>query len=236
MVDHHEPVGVREIGRDLDLAASSAHRILTMLVDEGLIRQEADGDYSLGIEFFRLVWRGAGLFPLSDVARPVLRELAEKSSETALLGAYEPSRREVIFVLTSESPHALRYVVPLNQWMPLHAGASGLAILAFLPEDEREEVLRGPLKRVTPQTLVNAKELRRELDRIRERGFARTSGQRTQGAVGIAAPIFGPAGRVVGDLAITLPEQRLDGRGDQLARMVQGAARLVSRRLSASAG
>jgi IclR family acetate operon transcriptional repressor len=119
----------------------------------------------------------------------------------------------MMFVAAVNSSHPLRYVVPINEWIPVYAGASGLAIMAFLPPEERRAIIaRTKLAPVTERTITDPMVLEKELARIRARGYAYSRGQRTVGAVGIAAPIWGPDGRVMGDLTVSVPEPRFDER------------------------
>ena len=74
--------------------------------------------------------------PIRQAALHPMRRLVDACNETALLGIYDRTRQQMIFVVTVESTHELRVVTPLNRWLPIHVGASGLAILAFLEPDE----------------------------------------------------------------------------------------------------
>ena len=128
--------------------------------------------------------------------------------------------------------HPLRYVIELNRWFPVTAGASGLSILSFLPDAEIDSILKKRLVAHTPNTIVDPKRLRMELSAIRKRGYAISRGQRELGAVGIGAPIFGHDAEVVGDLVITSPEQRFDRRKvDMLGRLVRSHADLITQNL-----
>jgi DNA-binding IclR family transcriptional regulator len=118
----------------------------------------------------------------------------------------------MVFLDMVQAVHPLQYVVELNSWMPVHAGATGLAILAFLPEAERERIYQRGLDRLTGATLVTRAALEGVVATIRERGHVCSRGQRTAGAVGIAAPIYDSVGDVYGDVTITIPEQRFDER------------------------
>jgi DNA-binding IclR family transcriptional regulator len=117
----------------------------------------------------------------------------------------------MMFVTFIDSSHPLRYVVPTNEWIPVHAGASGLAVMAFLPEGERRAIVeRRGLPRITEATITDPHVLEDELGRVRRRGYAFSRGQRTKGAVAIAAPIWGPNGRILGELNLSVPEPRFD--------------------------
>jgi len=227
----NDALGVREVANALGLAPSSAHRLLTSLVREGLVERTPAGTYSIGLDFMRMAWKATGRYSLTVVAEPVLTQLVERIDETALLTVFDPARKEMMFALSVESRHPLRYVVALNQWVPLNAGASGLAIWASLPPSEREELLTSSLRRLTPRTLVDPAALRAEYEKVLARGYAISHGQRVLGAVGFAAAIFGPTG-VIGTVALSIPEQRFDPNEEPaLGLAVREAANAISERM-----
>lgn len=204
--------GVRELGEALHLPPASVHRVLTMLSSYGLVqRNPRSGQYQIGTEFFRLALKLISRFDIRNVGLPVMQDLVAVCNETAFLGVYDPFRMEVMFVAAANSSHPLRYVVPMNEWFPVYAGASGLSIMAFLPKDDRQAIIeRTGLAPLTKKTITDPAVLENELARVRVRGYALSCGHRHLGAVAIAAPIWGPGGRVIGDLALSIPEPRFD--------------------------
>lgn len=206
------PWSVRQIARQLDTSPATVHRIFHTFEVRHLLSRARDGSYQPGLELFRLCQALADNLSPVRIVRPHLEALAEECGEAVLLGAYDPARGEMVFLDMVQAVHPLQYMVELNSWMPVHAGATGLAILAFLPDAERERIYeRGP-DRLTEATLVSRAALEHEVGLIRERGYARSRGQRTTGAVGVAAPIFDSVGDVFGDVTITIPDQRFDER------------------------
>lgn len=135
----------------------------------------------------------------------------------------------MMFAASAESPHPLRYVLPLDTWLPLHASASGLAILAFLPDQTRNEILSGPLTATTERTRVDTDRPTERLATIRRDGYALSHDERIPGAIAIAAPVFGLSGHVLGDVGITIPENRFTATSmPQLAALAtQSAATLT---------
>lgn len=227
--------GVREIARAVGMPPSTTHRILALMKSEGLVAADPQtGGYELGPQFHRLAVLATPHNPLREIAMPVMTALVDRCNETALLGLYEPIRREMMFVASVESEHPLRYVIGLNEWIPIHAGASGLAILAFLPENERREILdqvswQQPF---TPATLTDPKRLEDEIQKIQRQGYALTIGQRIDGIVGIAAPIRDARSRVIGDLTIAMPESRFSVHLEpHLAELVISYSGQISRQL-----
>jgi len=226
--------GVREIARALGLAPSTVHRVLVDLEGQQLVRVDpVTARYSLALEFFRLAWKSTQRFPLRLVATPALRQLVEQTNETAFLGVYDRDRREMMFATAIESTNELRYVVTLNKWLPLYMGASGLAILAFLPERERRAIIAG----VRAKSSRNGgpklrKELLAKLAQVRRVGYSKTTGQRVAGAVGICAPVFGSGGIVVGDIGLSIPDLRFSTKDEEhLAQFVKDAAARVTKEI-----
>lgn len=216
--------GIRQAARGLDLPPSTAHRTISMLENAGALTSDEEGRYSFSLDLIRLASRVALDLPLRRAAMPHMRELVERTNETAYLGLYNSDRMRMMYLDRVQSDHPLRYVLPLYEWMPMHAGAGAEAMLAFLPEQERESILtEANLQAVTEETVTDPGELRRELAEIRGRGFVMTRGRLIEGAAGLAAPVFGPDDRVVGGLVLALPEVRLkpkdaDSLGHELVR------------------
>src|SRR5262245_26831895 len=142
MSEPDQRIGVRALAATFEVPPSTMHRVLSALVAEGLVQRNTDtGAYNLGLEMVRLAHLAIERLPVQTLAMPHLTRLAEDTNETALLGLYDRYRQEVMFTAAVESPQPLRYVNRMQTWLPLHAGATGLAILAFLPEQERDDFI-----------------------------------------------------------------------------------------------
>ena len=225
--------GVREVARGLGLAPSTVHRVLSDLEAQGLVRvNAASGRYLLGLELMRLAWKATSRFSVREVAMQTVQHLVEAANETAFLGVYDPVRKEMMFVSAIESTHELRYVVPLNRWGPIYRGSSGLAILAFMGESDRKGVLDRARAAETRQgNRFDIDELQRILDLVRRQGYSRTVGERTPGAVGISAPVFGDRS-FVGCVGLSIPVMRFSEDDEaRLATLVIRAAEQITRDL-----
>jgi IclR family transcriptional regulator, acetate operon repressor len=220
--------GVRELAGRLDVSPSTVHRLITDLEKLGLVSRNPTGSYRLGLEFLRLAWTTTHRYPVQDVATDTLERLTRESGESSFFGIYNEQRREMMLTATVESPHPLRYTLPVQAWLPLHAGASGLAILAFLPEAIRQQIVLGPLAAATDRTLIDPPTLLARLAEIRRDGYAISRGERIEGAMAVAAPVFGLTG-VAGVIGISLPESRFDAaHAGSFAGLVRDAATHVS--------
>jgi IclR family acetate operon transcriptional repressor len=157
----------------------------------------------------------------SALAREALDTLADECGETVMLGAYDPKRQQMMYIDVRQAHHPVQHIVVPNEWRPIYAGATGLAILAFLPEKERRELYDSGLSALTDRTIIDVEEIEKTLAEIRRVGYVRTRGRHTVGAVGIAAPVFDSVGNVFGDVCITLPDQRFQ---DELTEVLGKAA------------
>lgn len=229
MVDsQRETHGVRELAGQMGVSPSTVHRLVTDLERLGLLGRTADGAYRLGLEFLRISWVTAARYPIQEVSIETLEGLTATTGETSFFCTFSEPRRAMKFSISIESPHPLRYSLPMNEWLPLHAGASGLAILAFAPSSIQQEVARSDLRKMTDRTLVDVAPLMNRLAKIREDGYAITHGERIEGAIAIAAPVFGVAG-VIGSVGISLPESRFNAAtSSELTAVARDAARSLS--------
>lgn len=211
-------VGPREVSRNLAIPASTASRALTSLTALSVLRRTAEGQYTSGPRLLRIAHEVLANSNLRVVALEQMEQLHDYSQDTILLGELTEDRRSVVFIESLHSSRALSYRVDLGRPYELTRGATGLAILAFLPDDVRSSLLND----------ADAHDLEDALALIRDRTVAVSHGQRVEGAVGIAAPIFGTSG-VVGDICITMPEQRA-ARVDiaDLSSRVVAAARTIT--------
>jgi len=225
-----EEWGLGEIARGVGMHPSTCHRALGVLEAEGLVAQDAEsGRYGLGLEFWHLAWTAAHRRTIVDVALPHLRLLTDRTGETTWLGLYDAASKEMMWVATVDSAHPIRFVQPLYQRLPVHAGAMGRAILAFLPEAEQRSILNRPLARRTAHTVTETSVLEDVLGEVRTKGYAISVGEQFEGGVGIAAPIRGRDGRLLGAVGVGLPMQRYQADDEaRLADLVMACAREIA--------
>lgn len=201
------PCALSDLAKTCGVTKSNAHRLLKTLEDCRFVRQDPKTrayeptlkTWELGIQIFNRL-------NLRAVARPHLQSLAQATQESVHLSVFEHG--EVCYVDKVDSVHAVRAYIGVGDRAPAYCTATGKAILAFLPSDVIERACRG-LKRYTPNTIIDARKLKAELGRIRERGYAVTCGEWRPGVLGIAAPVKSPSGAVVAGLGIAGPEARM---------------------------
>lgn len=214
---------IKEVQEELKIPKSTIFRILDTLEQYQFIqRNEVTHDYSLGYQFFRL----GSIYQLNlnfrDVALPQMRLLMEETQETVELNILNGIHR--VCVEKIDSPLDVRNFVRVGERKPAYLGASGKVMLAFLSDEELEEVY----KEVQALDLFDMGQFKKELHEIKMNGYAITQGERIIGTYAIAAPILGPSGKLIAGLTLAGPLQRLSEERAALlkARCIQSAKRI----------
>jgi len=199
-----------EVARALRLPIPTVHRILVALKRHGYVSQHEESKrFRLGIAALQLGDRARAVVDLRSVAMPSLRRLAQDTGETALLTVLTPTRDRTVCLERVETPQPLRLSVQPGRQLPLHAGASQKALLAFMHEDEIERVLGSPLEHLCHATITDPGLLREELATIRRRGWASSYEETNLGVWGVAVPALNSRGDVVCATGIAGPSARL---------------------------
>jgi len=225
----HSSLTVKEIAQAVRVPLPTAYRFVKVLSEKGFLERDTAGRYRLGLRLLELEGALHHRMDLETAAKPLVGELARISEETVQLTLLRGDQGICVFV--EESPSTLRVAPERGRVVPLHAGASVQAMLAFLPREEQENILARPLKGFTPDTITDPGKLRRRLQAIRRNGYAVTRGELYPGAVGIAAPVFDREHRVVASIAVSGPAQRIGERQKLIAEHTVRVARKISRTL-----
>ncbi len=205
--DEYE-IGISELAKRLGLAKSTVHRLASTLLEEGMLEQNpADGKYHPGLALFELGAMVRRKMDFTMEARPFLRTLMEKTGETVHLGILD--RDSILYIITHESKQALRMGSKVGTRVPVHSTAVGKTLLAFQPEEEIDRIIARGLPASTPNTIVDAKALRRELAAVRARNYAVDDEESEIGLRSIAAPIRIYSGSVVAAISIAGPVHRM---------------------------
>jgi DNA-binding IclR family transcriptional regulator len=233
-----ETLSINEISQRLELAPSSVHRLLAGLVQENIVERTAKRRYCVGREFGRIGALVARKIDVRRLARPMLQQMIAETGETALLGMMLPRSNELTIADKIDSIHALRIKVTLHARRPLMWGAQGRVVLAWLESDDVLKVIAGSARApATDEMPPSPVALRGILADIRKAGYALTRGQVVVGAVGIAAPVFDADDRIVGELALNIPEMRFRRRDEhRLAALVVRESKKLSIALGARGG
>jgi len=117
------PRALTELQESTGLPRATAHRLAAALEQHGMLRRDGDGRFELGLGLVPLGQAAAERFPLIDHARPVLDDLRDETGESVQLFVREGAQRRC--VLSLESTHGLRWIVPQGALLPLDVGSAG---------------------------------------------------------------------------------------------------------------
>jgi IclR family acetate operon transcriptional repressor len=230
--EKREPT-LADLVRSVGLNKTTAYRLLTALEAEGLVERGAGDGYRLGPELVALGGRALGAADLREAAREELTALAKKTRETAHLEVRVGA--ETLILDEVMGSHRVGTTPSLGTRWPAHATSTGKVLLAALGASDLDAVLLAPLPALTPRTITGKAALRRELRRVRERGYATGIEELEPGFMAVAVPVHARDGQVVAAVGIDGPRVRLDPeRLAAIARTLPPYAARISERLGGS--
>lgn len=218
--DGSDELTVAELASDAGMPTSTAYRLLAELEQHGLVQRGNGRSIALGTRLVALGRTAEDTLRerLVEPARGVMEELSATVAETAILTAPCGLEGIVLHVVEAEQ-HSVRLSYAVYRRAPMHRGASGKVLAAYLEPEERARLLEA----------VGSARLGRELDRIRRAGFAYTVGELDPGAAALAVPILDRRGRLVAGLSVAGPAERLDATPERLNPVVKSAAQTIER-------
>jgi IclR family acetate operon transcriptional repressor len=220
-----------EITKIAELSPSTAHRLLTTLVQCGYAgREPGTKGYVIGdrmIHFSSTVMRRT--LGLRHLVRPHLEAITAETGETSNLVVLDP--RNVVYVDQVEGTRALRMVLGIGSIFPAYTSASAKAILAYqIDEGHLEAIFAAkPLIKRASRTLTDKGEFLVALEDVLKRGYAIEEEELTEGASCIAAPIRGRDGIAIGAISVPGPTARvLAPSPDRLGNLMKKHALQIS--------
>jgi DNA-binding IclR family transcriptional regulator len=200
---------VTEVSRELAMPFPTTHRIIRALEAHALLERTEGKSYRLGSGAIDLGRRARAALDLRLLLSPALLWLWRETDETTSVSIVDGRRLGSRCIDRIEGGYPFRLSPDLESVSPLYAGASGKALLANLGSDIVDHVLSAPLQACAANTPSSPTQLRNNLQRIRSRGWAFDDQELLDGAWGMAAAIFDPAGTLVASISFIAPTIRL---------------------------
>ena len=228
-----EPVGVREIARQLDLAPSIAQRLVKTLARSGFLEQTGTTlRYAIGYRAFQV---GNSFVAQSNLHTAVMPELYALADEhiNAFLGVMRDAAVVYLATVQSNGPVAINHRPGAQTH--LHSTAMGKALLAEMPEEQVRALLtKSPLPRLTPRTKTAVSQLMLELETVRRQGYSVSEEENRLGFFSIGAIVRDAFGVAVAVVSGAVPTAGLRNQDKvRITRRVVQAAENASRRLGA---
>jgi DNA-binding IclR family transcriptional regulator len=218
--------------RGSGLARPTAHRLLTVLAEQGLVDRAASGVWMLGPELFLLGSSASPRYDVTALAQPVVRQLAVTTEESA----FYSTRRgdETVCLIREDGSFPLRsHVLYEGIRFPLGVASAGLAILAFLPDRDVADFLDRTDLTATYGSTHAGDALLERLEETRANGYAVNGGLIVEGSWGMAAAVFDANANPIGALSLTGVEHRFSpDRRPRLGKLLRQAAYHLTQSLS----
>ncbi|MCG6888289.1 MAG: helix-turn-helix domain-containing protein [Gammaproteobacteria bacterium] len=228
-------LNLTDLSYQLGMPTATVHRLLSTFEEFDFVEQDTEqGLWFVGLKAFTI---GNAFLHRRDIvasARPHMQALVEQCGETVNLGVIDAG--EAVFISQVESREMMRMIVRLGSRSPIHASGVGKALLANMPEQQLARILqqRG-LARYTERSIDNAAQLRAELQRIRQLGYALDDEEHAIGLRCVASAIFDENGQALAAISLSGPKARVtDARLDELGIAVRHSADEITLALGGS--
>jgi len=230
-------IGVSELARELALTRSTTHRYVATLAQLGYLQQDSGTrKYSLGPRVLELGFTAINSMELRHVAAPHLQRLCDETGHTVNMGILDDV--DVVYVERCRASRSRQNEIDLDlhvgSRLPAYCTSLGKVLLAFLPDDEREEIVgRIEFDRRGPNTLTSKASLLADLERVRATGIAVNNEELAYGLRSVAVPVLSGNGDAVA--AVNLAAHRamasLDDLVARLGPIMQRTAAEISAQL-----
>lgn len=201
VLERHGPLTLNELRAAAQLPRATAYRLAAALEVHGLVRRDGAGRFALGLGLVGLGRAAADGFHLAELARPVLEALRDETGESVQLYVREGDARRCVVSL--QSPHALRWIVPEGVLLPLDVGSAGRVLAEAAGATAR------------PVAWVESIE------------------EREKGVASVSAAIVGEGGAVVAAVSVSGPVERLSrSPGDRFGDATVRAAAAIGEALA----
>jgi DNA-binding IclR family transcriptional regulator len=231
--DDVDELGVTELSKRLKLHKNNVFRLLATLESRGYIEQnKATENYRLGLKALELGQTFIKQMGLLRQAKPILEKMVADCNETCYVAIFKEGH--IVYLDMVETDMTVRVVSRVGSRLPSYCTAAGKVHLAFMSEDEINEILpEDTFQSYTDTTVTTRKALREELQQVAELGYAIDNEELDLGVHCVAAPIRDYTRRIVGSISISGPTMRLEhGRiVNELVPLVLAAAEELSTRL-----
>jgi DNA-binding IclR family transcriptional regulator len=225
------PGGLVDLSARVDLATSTAARLLATLESEDAVTRDTDGVYTIGAAIQAMAGSTDATRTLETIVHPHLVDLAADLDEAmclAMLSGYD-----TVTVDQVDAPKPVQAENWTGTRVPLHAGGAGLVVMATWTDDEVEQYLSGELLACNENTVTDPDRLRSRVRQARMRRVMWTHGEYVEGLSSASAAIIDAAGRAVGALYTYGPSYRFPatGEADRVAARVLACADEISAEL-----
>ena len=226
----HEELTATEIAKILGTNRSSVFRCLVTLENRGYLTKDEHSRYRLGIKLFTLGQLVKSRMEPNRLVHPYLEELSEKTGETAHLVIIESYKSIFTDIVVGNS--ALKMDTPLGISYTAHNTGGGKAILAY-SDDAFIEMYKNETeyKRPTVNSIADAAELEKALQKVRLNGYAMDEEEAEIGLTCLAVPIIDEQGKAIAAISVSGPTTRILAAKDQTVVLLKQISARITEKL-----
>lgn len=216
---------VTDLAAATNLPKPTVVRLLSVLASRSFVEHVPDSDrYRLGVKSLEIGSAYLQSTSLEAEAKPIMQRLAEQTNQTANLGILD--RFDVVHVQVVAPDRPVRFWAEVGKREDAYLSGLGKVLLSGLDDARFAAYLRQPRTAKTPNTLIDADDLRREIERTRERGYALDDEESNLGVRCVAAPIRDRTGQIAA--AISISGVRAEFENDQMNRYIEAVTRAAA--------
>lgn len=226
IAQHPEGLTVKEVSDLLSLPQSSTFNLVGTLYNEGYLNQDSLKRYKLGPKLIQIGTAAMESLDISSEGKPYLKKLMEDVQETVFMALL--SDGELVYVVKIDNNRSIRTTAQPGNRKPLYCTGLGKTFLAFLPKDQREQLLEHTeLLPITDYTITDKKVLNDNLDSFIQMGYAIDDEENEEGLFCLAAPVFGAKGSIQAAISVAGPKERMLKHKDFIVeRLLQTATNI----------
>ncbi|MEW9670937.1 IclR family transcriptional regulator [Ammoniphilus sp. 3BR4] len=204
-------LGITEIASDLSLSKSTAHRLVTALVQKGYLEKNEQNDrYLLGWALLGLSGIITTHLEIHREALPILNHLVEQLGEAIHIGVLEG--QEIVYLHKVECKHPVRLQSNIGKRNPAFCSSAGKVILAFQGKEVIESVLQSKLLPYGPNTITDPAKLLHCFEEIKQLGYSLAIEELHEGVTSLAVPVRDYSGEVIAAISVVGPKERMPER------------------------
>lgn len=230
--DYNDGLGITEIGEGTGLHKSTVHRLLGTLIYKGYVIQDnINNKYKLTMKIFELGNKKIKDADILKASTPYTKELMEKVNEVVHLVIRDGV--DIVYIDKVEADNTIRMASTIGRRTPLYCTSVGKSMMAFMEDKEVDNIWNNTsILKLTEKTIIDLNELKKELKKVRELGYAEDDEENEIGVRCVGAPVFNHRGEVEGAISISGPTIRVTkDKVEEYGKEVRRIANLISKEL-----
>jgi DNA-binding IclR family transcriptional regulator len=227
LTQHPSGLTIKEISEILSFPQSSTSGLVGTLYKKGYLTQDSFKKYKLGPKLIQLGSVAMDSLDISSQGVPYLKKLMEDVQETVFMAVL--SKQDLVYVAKIDNNRSIRTTAQPGRQKPLYCTGLGKAFLAFLPEENRKDILSDiELVQITKNTIIDKQELEQQLKMFAEMGYSIDDEENEEGLFCLAAPIFGADHTIQAAISVAGPKQRMVRQKDYIVEKLTQTSKKIA--------